>query len=148
MASDDDLEPVYVTAALLEVLCEHAAAADPERLTVALATTPTAELEAGTELPPDTPVLTDFYIPDAAASINQVFGVDLGVPPGQTAARFVSHPTGERMLIKRDDLADRVLVAVPPWNPEAVVAFDRRGRRVPLVALDVTPAPGTLRSGE
>lgn len=148
MAHDTDAEPVYVTAALLEVLCEHAADADPERVTIALASSPAAALDAGVDLPEETPVLTDFYIPEAGGSVSRVFGMDLAVPPGETAGRFVSHPTGDRAVTKRDDLADRILVAVPPWTADAVAAFDRRGRRYPIVTIDAAPAPGRLQSGE
>jgi len=145
--ADRDADPVYVTAGLLEVLCERAREAEPGAVTIALAATPARDLEADVDLPPETPVLTDFYVPDAAGSVARVFGMDLGVPPGQTAGRFVSHPTGELELTQRDDLAGRVLIAVPPWRPEDVAAFDRRGRRHPLVTVDAAPPPGSLQSG-
>lgn len=147
--SQDDPPPtVYVTTGLLDVLCERAREADPAAVNIALAASTVADLDADLELPAETPVLTDFYVPDAAASISRVFGIDLGVPPGQTAGRFISHPTGELELMQRDDLAGRVLIAVPPWTTDHVVAFDRRGRRHPLVTVDAAPPPGSLTSGE
>lgn len=139
---------MYVTTGLLEVLCERAASAEPGAVNIALAATPVRELGADVDLPGDTPVLTDFYVPDAAASVSAVFGVDLGVPPGQTVGRFISHVDGDPSLRQRDDLAGRVLIAVPPWQATNVTAYDRRGRRHPLVTIDAAPPPGSLSSGE
>lgn len=138
---------VYATRGLLGALLALAADADPDPVTVALATTPAADLDfdeaaadAGTDVPePETPVYAEFYLPDAGDSIRAVFGVDLGVPAGQTAGRFLSHPTGELDVSSADDFHARMLVAVPPWTPGEVAAFDRRGRRLPLAVVDAEP---------
>jgi len=59
--------------------------------------------------------------------VNAVFGVDIGTPAGRGGARFISHPNGFLGVSKRDDLAAVVLVAVPPYDDDAVAAFDRAG---------------------
>ncbi|MFW6321983.1 MAG: hypothetical protein ACOC0Z_09030 [Halohasta sp.] len=134
---------VYATAGLLEVLIEFAADREPGAANVPLAATPAGEL-AGVDarlgnLDPETPVLSHFYLPDAAGSVNAVFGMDLGTPSGGSGARFLSHPTGPRAITRTDDLASVVLIAVPPWEVEAVTAFDRSGRRLTLARLDAEP---------
>ncbi|GGN11257.1 MPN domain-containing protein [Halarchaeum nitratireducens] len=133
MADDD---PVYATRALAEALCDLAADADPKTLSIALTTRPAGELDAddgaGTPLadvPADTPVFAEFYLPDAGGAIAAVFGVDLATPSGRTRGRFLSHPEGDPNPSLTDDLAARLLVAVPPWIAEDVRAYDRRGRR-------------------
>lgn len=129
---------VAITRDLLSVLCERAADADPEEANVVLDGTPAAELAGDTAgLDPETPVLTHFYLPEAGASVSAVFGMDLGRPGG--TARFVSHPDGSPELTETDDLAARVLVTVPPYDPDDVRAYDRRGRRQPLRVLDAEP---------
>lgn len=133
---------MYVTRGLVAVLCELAADAEPQDVTVALAATPAGDLD--TELPPDTPVYTDFYMPGAGESVTRVFGVDLSVPAGQTHGRFVSHPRGDRDVSLTDDLAAVMLVAVPPWEPESVAAFDRSGRKLPLKHVDAEPPQEAL----
>lgn len=130
-----DAMPVSVAAALLDVLCELAADREPDRLAVPLAVTPADELEGA--VPADGPVFTHFYLPGTGRSVQAVFGMDLGVPSGATPGIFLAHPDGQRALTKRDELREVALVAVPPWDPGAVVAFDRRGRRRPLERLDV-----------
>lgn len=143
-ASGDDPDPVYATRPLVEALCAIAADAEPRPLTVSLATSRPADLAAsdgpGTPLadvPADAAVFSDFYFPGAASSISAVFGVDLGTPAGGTKGRFLAHPRGEREPTLTDDLAARLLVAVPPWTTEDVRAYDRRGRRrLVLVAAD------------
>lgn len=134
---------VYATEGLVEVLIEFAVDRDPQEANVSLAATPAGELEGVdsrlAEVDPETPVLTHFYLPDAARSVNAVFGVDLGTPSGGAQARFVSHPTGPRAVTKTDDLAGVVLVAVPPWETDGVVAFDRNGTRLELRQLDAEP---------
>lgn len=129
-------EPVYVAADLLEALCELAADREPDPLTVPLAVTPVDELDG--EGPADGSVFTHFYLPETSQSIRAVFGVDLGTPSGTTPGVFLAHPNGRREVTKRDELREVVLVAVPPWDPAAVVAFDRRGRRRPLERVDVS----------
>ncbi|MDZ7701730.1 MAG: hypothetical protein U5J98_06495 [Halobacteriales archaeon] len=127
-----DEEPVRVAADLLAVLCELSADREPEPLTVPLAVTPADELDGA-----EGPVFTHFYLPETGRSVREVFGVDLGTPSGTTPGVFLSHPDGRRELTKRDELREVALVAVPPWEPEAVAAFDRRGRRRPLATVDV-----------
>jgi hypothetical protein len=134
---------VYITRGLLKVLLDFAREADPEELTASLAVTKAGDLEGAT-VGPETPVFTDFYMPESSGSINAVFGVDLGTPAGQTQGRFVSHPRGEQGVSRTDDLHEVVFVAVPPWEPGDVRAFDRSGNRRDLTVLDVDPAPGSL----
>lgn len=137
--SDDVL---YVTRALLEVLLDLAADADPKPLQVALAASSASTLEATDDpgaalatVPDDEGVLSDFYFPGAGEAITHVFGVDLATPPAQTSARFLSHPRGDPSVSRTDDLHARLLVAVPPWTPEDVRAYDRSGRRRSLVVV-------------
>ncbi|MFB6070645.1 MAG: hypothetical protein ABEJ76_06430 [Halanaeroarchaeum sp.] len=159
---DDD--PVFVTAPLLAVLLELARDAEPTAVSVGLSTRPAGDLEPAddegrnpgpadggsdrvggdgsddgerplTTVDEATPVFADFTFPDAGAAVNRVFGMDLGQPVGQTRGRFVSHPTGGPSLDRSDDLAPRVLVAVPPWEPTSVRAYDRRGNRLALAVL-------------
>ncbi|QDX40258.1 hypothetical protein [Salarchaeum sp. JOR-1] len=133
-------ETLHATRALLSVLCDLAADADPRPIDVSLAATPARDLrpidhDAGvglTSIPDDTRVLSDFYFPDAGDSINRVFGMDLTTPSGKTDARFLSHPTGDPSISTTDDLHARLLVGVPPWNPDDVRAYDRNGRRLSL----------------
>lgn len=126
---------VYATAGLLDALLDIAADRDPQEVTVALATRPAADLEC--DLPDDTQVFTDFYLPDTGSSVRAVFGMDLGTPESQ--GRFVSHPTGDPSLSRTDDLHEVVLVAVPPYERGSVRAFDRSGGRLDLDVLDVEP---------
>lgn len=134
---------VYATEGLVEVLIEFAVDREPQQANVPLAATPAGELDgvdaALESLDTETPVLTHFYMPDAAGSVNAVFGVDLGTPSGGAHARFVSHPSGPDGITKRDDLAGVVLVAVPPWNTETVRAYDRRGNRLDFEQLAAEP---------
>lgn len=146
-----DGSAVYVTAGLLEVLVGFARDAEPRDVSVALVATPAGDLDpigGGTDgdsaaetadLARETPVFTDFYLPDAGAAVTAVFGVDLAVPPGRTHGRFLSHATGGLEVSLTDDLAARLIVAVPPWDRETVAAFDRRGRERPLRVLDAAP---------
>lgn len=139
---------MYATEGLIEVLIEFAEDRDPQQANVPIAATPAGELQGVdsqlARLDPETPVLTHFYLPDAAGSVNAVFGVDLGTPSGGAQARFVSHPTGPRAVTKTDDLAGIVLIAVPPWDPETVTAFDRSGSRLTLTQLDAEPPVETI----
>jgi hypothetical protein len=155
---------VFITRGLARVLLDLAREADPESVTASLAVSPlgdltrgdratadplTAAREAATvtggetdetdEPTPETPVFTDFYLPDTAESVSAVFGVDLATPPGQTQGRFVSHPLGRLELDRTDDLHEAVFVAVPPWDLDSVAAFDRSGRRRSLWLLDAHP---------
>jgi len=139
---------VYATEGLIEVLIEFAEDREPGKANVPIAATPAGELEGVdghlSGLDPETPVLTHFYLPDAAGSVNAVFGVDLGTPSGGAQARFVSHPTGPQAVTKTDDLAGIMLVAVPPWETGTVAAFDRNGSRLNLVQLDAEPPVETI----
>ncbi|WP_254761531.1 hypothetical protein [Natrinema marinum] len=134
---------VYVTRALVDVLLDLASDADPSPLTTGVSVTAASELEGESELPPDTPVFTDFFLPNSDNPVNAVFGVDLSTPARQTQGRFVSHPVGELEVTRRDDLAQIVFVAVPPWEVDerSFAAFDRSGRRQPLEIVDAAP-PG------
>lgn len=134
---------VYVTRALVDVLLDLASNADPDDVTTGVSVTPAAELEGATGLAPETPVFTDFFLPDPGNSINAVFGVDLSTPARQAQGRFVSHPVGELAVTRRDDLAEVVFVAVPPWETAegSFAAFDRSGERQPLEIVEAAP-PG------
>lgn len=144
MPDREEPRSVYITEGLLEVLLERSSTAEPGAVTLTLGSTPAADLTGEVDLPADTPVLTDFFLPGAGEAVNRVFGMDLGRPPKTTAARFVSHPTGEFTLTREDHLAATVLVAVPPWAETDVAAFTRRGTRLPLVTLDAVPPERTL----
>lgn len=135
---------VYVTRGLVEVLLELAADAEPDRANVVLSATPAGAFEASLDLDPEAPILTHFYLPDAGRSISNVFGVDLGTPPGRGRARFVTHPQGDLTVTEADDLAGVVLVAVPPWEVSSLAAFDRSGRRLDLRVVDAEPPEESL----
>ncbi|MFB6353838.1 MAG: hypothetical protein ABEJ92_07100 [Halobacteriales archaeon] len=136
MASPGASAPVYVAAALLEALCDLAAERDPEPVSVPLGVTSAGSLDPEQDI--EGPVFTHFYLPEAGRSVRAVFGVDLGTPSGASPGLFRSHPDGRLGVSKRDDLREVVFVAVPPWGPDDVAAFDRRGRRRPFERLDVT----------
>jgi hypothetical protein len=112
--------------------------AEPDTVSIPVAITRAGKL-SDANLDPDIPVFTHFYMPSAGGSVNAVFGVDLGTPVGQTQGRFVSHPDGVMAVRKEDDLHERVFVAVPPWDLDAVSVFDRRGRAQELTLLDIDP---------
>lgn len=135
MASTVGPDPVYATRALVDVLLELADDADPKAMSVALAVTPAHELTpadgpgvALAELDPDTTVFSDFYFPGAGDAIEAVFGFDLATPAG-VSGRFLTHPDGDPEMSVTDDLAARILLAIPPYEREDVRAYDRRGRR-------------------
>ncbi|MGZ0747156.1 hypothetical protein [Haloparvum sp. AD34] len=135
---------VHVTRDLLTVLLDHAAEREPSTVSIQLTATPAGEFESALDLDPETPVLTHFTLPDVGGSVNAVFGVDLGTPAGRGRARFVSHPDGSPELTKTDDLAGVVLVAIPPWEPSDVVAYDRAGTRIDLAIVDAAPPEETV----
>jgi len=149
--------PIRITRPLLSVLLELAEDADPRQVNVLLVATPASDLVAQGDAPsgaehgagsgrtvesvpdlaladldPETPVYSDFYFPDVGNAVRNVFGIDLGTPPGQAHGRFLSHPEGDPEMSVRDDLHAVVLVGVPPWTAESVTAYDRRSRRCPL----------------
>ena len=136
-------DTISITRPLLEVLLELAADADPRSVNVLLVASPAGDLDpmpapdSATAAPlssldPETPVYSDFYFPDVGRAVRNVFGVDLGTPAGQTHGRFLSHPAGDPEMSIRDDLHAVVLIAIPPWEPENVWAYDRRSRRSDL----------------
>jgi hypothetical protein len=135
---------VYVTRGLVDALLDMAADAEPEELSVVLAPTPAAEFDRDLGIEPETPVLTHFYLPEAGQSVAAVFGVDLGTPAGRGRARFVTHPQGPPRPTETDDFAAVVLVAVPPWDPGQIAAFDRAGSRLELTVLDADPPRESL----
>lgn len=148
--------PVYLTVGLAKALLHLAAEAEPSSIAIGLGVTPAGKLGTGEwngehreadnaeegaalGLDPDTAVFTHFYHPDAGRSVDAVFGMDLSTPVGTTRGRFVSHPRGPRAVQRTDDLHAVIVVGVPPWEPDMLAAFDRRGRRRPLRLLDVEP---------
>ncbi|MFB6171714.1 MAG: hypothetical protein ABEJ23_04220 [Haloarculaceae archaeon] len=135
----DRPSPVYVSRPLLRTLLSMAAESEPTQTTVQLGTTAADDLDAVDLV--DAPVFTHFYFPNAAPSNRAVFGMDLSVPPGQSRGVFVSHPVTPLRVTKRDDLHERVFVAVPPWDESSVAVFDRRGHRQHLRVLDATTPP-------
>lgn len=135
---------IHITAALLDVLLDMSEAAEPESVSVVLTPTPAGEFEAALELDDETPVLTHFYLPDAGQSVSSVFGMDLSTPAGRGRARFHAHPQGPREPTKRDDFAAALLVAVPPWNRDAVRAYGRGSDRLTLDVIDAEPPEETL----
>lgn len=141
-----DRDELRITTALLTVLLELATDADPRPVNVLLVARPAGELEplpgdgvSIDSIEPDSPVFSDFYFPDAGKAIREVFGVDLGSPPGQAHGRFLSHPMGDPDLAVTDDLHARVLVAVPPWSVENVFAYDRHGTKLDLQTVAASP---------
>ena len=135
---------VHATQGLIEALLELARDAEPSQVTAGLSVTRVDAFDDPLELPPETPILTHFYLPDAGKSVSAVFGVDLSTPPGQTQGRFVSHPQGELDVSRRDDLHGVVLVAVPPWDEQSYAAFGRDGRRLELTLVEAEPPVETL----
>ncbi|NGM67791.1 hypothetical protein G6M89_01995 [Natronolimnobius sp. AArcel1] len=137
---------VYITHALVDVLLDLASDADPDRVTTGVSITPAAELEGADTIPPETPVFTDFFLPDPGNAVNAVFGVDLSTPARQAQGQFVSHPVRELEVTKRDDLAQVIFVAVPPWelSEDTFGAFNRSGERLPLEVIDAQPPEQSL----
>ncbi|WP_254769047.1 hypothetical protein [Salinilacihabitans rarus] len=132
---------VYATRGLVDVLTDLAADADPDPVSTGVSATPAGDLAGADGLPPETPVFTDFVLPDVGRSVNAVFGLELSTPAPGAPARFVSHPVGELEVTKADDLAQVVFVAVPPWGAgeASFAAFGRGGERLPLEVVDAEP---------
>lgn len=133
--------PVYITAGLLEALLDLAGREDPSKRTVPL-TVRQGQSLTGTmpaTVDPDTPVFTDFYLPAEQQSTSTVFGIDVSTPPRQTQGLFISHPRGELTVTVEDKLHEIMIIAVPPWDPDNVKAFDREGRQRPLTVIDAVP---------
>ncbi|MDQ2051588.1 hypothetical protein RBH26_13990 [Natronolimnohabitans sp. A-GB9] len=141
---------VYITRALVDVLLDLASDADPDRVATGVSITPADDLDGADDLPPETPVFTDFYLPDPGNPVNAVFGVDLSTPARQAQGQFVSHPVRELEVTKRDDLAEVIFVAVPPWElgDRSFAAFDRHGERRPLEVVDAKPPDKSLSDVE
>ncbi|RQG93065.1 hypothetical protein EA462_02330 [Natrarchaeobius halalkaliphilus] len=137
---------VYITRALVDVLLDLANDADPNRVTTGVSVTNASELEGADGLPPETPVFTDFYLPNSGNAVNAVFGVDLSTPARQAQGQFVSHPVRELEVTKRDDLAQVIFVAVPPWttDDDSFAAFGRDGERKRLEIIDAEPPAQSL----
>ncbi len=131
---------VYVTRGLLEALLEIGADRDPGSVTVSIATSPGGTFDA--DVPDDTPVFTDMYLPDTGESVAAVFGMDLSTPSAD--GRFLTHPDGTPILTKRDDLHEVVFVAIPPYEIDDVRAFDRSGRELEFTVVDAAPPPGSI----
>ncbi|ACV10845.1 conserved hypothetical protein [Halorhabdus utahensis DSM 12940] len=138
MTAPGTTDPIYATAGLIDVLLEQAAERAPDPVTISLSVTAAGDFSA-LDLPPETPVFTHLYLPDAGSSINFVFGVDLGTPAGQTQGRFLSHPEGRLEPAQSDDFHAVVFVAVPPWNRDSIAVFDRDSSPRELRVLDVEP---------
>lgn len=130
---------VYATRGTIDALLELAADAEPRQVTAGLSVTRAGAFPEPPDLPPETPVFTHFYLPDAGGSVTAVFGIDLATPLAQTQGRFVSHPRGELDVSREDDLHGVVLVAVPPWDDDSIAAFGRDGRRLELGIVDAEP---------
>jgi hypothetical protein len=133
---------VHATHGLVEALLDLACETEPETVTIALSTTSAGEFTES--LPPETPVFTHFYFPDAGRSLSAVFGMDLGTPAGQTQGRFVSHPQGRLELARTDDLHGVVFVAIPPWNQDSLAVFSRNGIERSLDLIDAEPPAESL----
>jgi hypothetical protein len=131
---------VYITRGLLTALLEVAVDRDPSSVTVALAVSPAETLDA--DLPPESRVFTDMYLPDTGGSVSAVFGMDISTP--SAAGRFVSHPDGTLALTKADDLHEVVFVAASPYERAQVAAFDRAGERLGVEVVDAEPPVGEL----
>lgn len=129
---------IYATRGLVETLLRFAEEKDPESTTVPLAVTDAGELPDA-DVPPETPVFTHFYLPSKGDALNAVFGVELGIPAGQTPGVFISHPITELKLTKEDDLREFIFIAVPPWDESSLKLFDRSGDPQEFRILDVEP---------
>lgn len=138
----EERPPVYATAGLVTALLDIAENRSPNKVTIAVTTTPAGEFEPPLDLPPETPVFTDLYLPGTGGSVAAVFGMDLGTPASD--GRFVSHPDGRLEVRQTDDLHEVVFIGVPPWEPTDIAAFSRRGRGRALELLDVEPPAESL----
>jgi len=90
------------------------------------------------------PVVTHFTPAGVGGSVNAVFGGYRDARRTRRGARFISHPNGFLGVSKRDDLAAVVLVAVPPYDDDDAVAFDRAGNGIELAVLDAAPPEESL----
>ncbi len=127
---------IFISSGLLDGLLSLAAMNEDTSLSVPLIATPVSELDVS-EVPDEAVVFTDFYLPDSAASVSSVFGVDLGTPTVRTDGRFISHPDHYLGISVTDDFHQIMIIAVPPWNQESVGAFTRDNKQVELSVIDV-----------
>lgn len=143
--SPADTQPtaVYVTEGLLEALLDLASDAEPSDVSTPIATVPASDLEGpdADRVSDSTPVFAEYRLPDPGNALTGVFGVELSRPNLDTQGRFLSHPSGLLDLTMEDDLAEVVIVAVPPWEAtnDALAAFDRSGNQRSIVELDAAP---------
>jgi hypothetical protein len=138
---------LYVTRGLVDTLLRFAAERDPDRVTVPLAVTRARDL-SDADLPDETPVFTHFYMPSEGDAVNAVFGMQLGIPSGETPGIFVSHPVQRLELTKEDDLREVIFIAVPPWEEDSFAAFERGGDRQACTILDIEPPEESLTAHE
>jgi hypothetical protein len=138
---------LYVTRGLVDTLLRFAAERDPDRVTVPLAVTRARDL-SDADLPDETPVFTHFYMPSEGDAVNAVFGMQLGIPSGETPGIFVSHPVQRLELTKEDDLREVIFIAVPPWEEDSFAAFERGGDRQECTILDIEPPEESLTAHE
>ena len=128
---------MFVTRGLLEGLLAMAADSEPEPFEAGLGTTRAGEFTD--EINPESTVFTHFYFPSAGDAVSAVFGFELGTGPGQTDGRFIGRPDGEFGVKTTDELHERLLIAIPPWDESSVGAFDRAGKRLPLEIIEAEP---------
>lgn len=134
-----DSSDVYISRPLARYLLDRADEADPQKVSLLLTTTDGATIAAA---PDDADVFTGFYLDGVQAPLRRVFGVNLGIPPGQTAGRFISHPEGDRGVRLTDDLHSIIFVGIPPWTPDDIEAYGGAGGRRDVRVIDVDlPAP-------
>mgnify|MGYP000361942058 FL=1 len=138
---------LYVTRGLVDTLLRFAAEKDPDRVTVPLAVTRARDLPEA-DLPDETPVFTHFYMPSEGDAVNAVFGMQLGIPSGETPGIFVSHPLQQFELTKEDDLREVIFIAVPPWEEDSFGAFERGGDRQECTIVDIEPPEESLTAHE
>ena len=134
---------LYVTRGLVDTLLRFAAEKDPDRVTVPLAVTRARDLPEAA-LPDETPVFTHFYMPSEGDAVNAVFGMQLGIPSGETPGIFVSHPVRRLELTREDDLREIIFIAVAPWDAGSLAAFERSGDKQEYTILDIEPPEESL----
>jgi hypothetical protein len=134
---------LYVTRGLVDTLLRFAAEKDPEQVTVPLAVTRARDLPEA-DLPDETPVFTHFYMPSEGDAVNAVFGMQLGIPSGETPGIFVSHPVQRLELTREDDLREVIFIAVAPWEEDSLAAFERSGDEQEYTVLDIEPPEESL----
>jgi hypothetical protein len=134
---------LYVTRGLVDTILGFAAESDPDRVTVPLAVTRARDLP-GVDLPDETPVFTHFYMPSEGDAVNAVFGMQLGIPSGETPGIFVSHPVQQLRLTREDEFREAIFIAVPPWEEDSLAAFERSGDKQEYTILDIEPPEESL----